>query len=464
MLKRVVIIGAGLAGSLLCNELVKGFDVFLLERGDRDKIEIPQVNFINKKLAEVPTFCYGGGGTTNLWHNGLIPIKTNDIIGPVFLEVLDDCRKFIDQAASALFFNDKSFQVEYENLILEINALSDKFSAFPHGIDCLIYPKKFQKLTIDPKVKAFYNVTDLDFVFDGRGVRTVRYKSGCQMYSATGDVVIVCAGALSTPEVLSKMMAASDLTNDSAGFGFIDHPTGFVGKVKFKKGVSDVFKKLSAYDKSHYVSRNAVRLKSSCGRYKACAFFRPAMTMSNNLAIYKYKSLLGASSGMDRFKAVLSPRLFHPDIMAEAFEHLFFLPIPGRTFNVLFVGEQKQGPNRVFWKGNGLHVDWSISEKELDIYRQMLSGLKDMLTDLAEEINIETNISDEWLWSMAHHSGTVSMGDTDDALVDRDLRLRPFDNVFVCDGSVIQEHSYANTGLAIAQLAFRLAKHIRDKF
>ncbi len=56
------------------------------------------------------------------------------------------------------------------------------------------------------------------------------------------------------------------------------------------------------------------------------------------------------------------------------------------------------------------------------------------------------------------------MGDTEDALVDTNLKLRHFDNVFVCDGSVIQEHSYANTGLTIAQLAFRLAKHIRDTF
>lgn len=462
--KRIVVIGAGLAGSLLCNEVVKRFDVILLERGARDKIEIPALNFVNRELAEVPTFCYGGGGTTNLWHNGLIPINFSDIANPIFRDVLTESERFIDQAASALFFKDKSFRAEYEKLILEINALADKLSVFPQGIDCLIYPKKFQKLTIDPRVNAFYNVSDLDFVFDGGNIWKINYRTGHQPQSIAADVVILCAGALGTPGLLNRMMAAANQTNDNVGSGFIDHPTGFVGKVKFKKSISHVFKKLSAYDKGDYVSRNAVRLKSPCGRYTGCAFFRPAMTMSNNLAIYKYKSLLGASSGMYRFRAAFSPKLFHPDIMAEVFEHLFGLPIPGRTYNILFVGEQKRGANRVFYKGQDLYVDWSISQQELNIYRLMLAGLKDMLKDLAEEINIETNISDDWLWSMAHHSGTVSMGDTDDDLVDRDLKLRYCNNVFVCDGSVIQEHSYANTGLTIGQLAFRLAKRIRDAY
>jgi choline dehydrogenase-like flavoprotein len=54
------------------------------------------------------------------------------------------------------------------------------------------------------------------------------------------------------------------------------------------------------------------------------------------------------------------------------------------------------------------------------------------------------------------------MGDTEDDLIDRDLKLKFCDNVYVCDGSVIQEHSYANTGLAIGQLAFRLVKRISD--
>jgi hypothetical protein len=461
---KVVIIGAGLAGSLLCNELAKRFDVTILERGARSKIEIPEITFISKKLAEVPTFCYGGGGTTYLWHNGLIPIDDRDISNPAFRDVLTDCQPFLDQAASSLFFKNGPFQAEYEKLVAQINSIPEKLSVFPHGIDCLIYPKRFKKLAVDSTVISFYQVKDIAFSGDSNHIGAITFRTGRTTHSIDADVVVVSAGALGTPRVVGKILASIGLAYNNVGIGFIDHPTGFVGKVRFRKGIANVIRKLSTYDKGGYISRNAIRLKSPCGRYTACVFFRPAMTMVNNLAIYKYKSLLGASSGILRLKNAISYKIFHPDIIAEIFEHLFGVSIPGRTFNILFVGEQKRGENRVFYKGEDLHVDWSISEQELKLYREMLSELKAMLEGLAEEINIQTDITDDWLWSIAHHSGTVSMGDTDDALVDRDLRLKPFDNVFVCDGSVIQEHSYANTGLTIGQLAFRLAKHIRDTF
>ena len=42
MKKKVVVIGSGLAGTLICNELVKGSDVTLLEIGDKEVIEYPK--------------------------------------------------------------------------------------------------------------------------------------------------------------------------------------------------------------------------------------------------------------------------------------------------------------------------------------------------------------------------------------------------------------------------------------
>ncbi|BBO67255.1 hypothetical protein DSCA_11850 [Desulfosarcina alkanivorans] len=83
-----------------------------------------------------------------------------------------------------------------------------------------------------------------------------------------------------------------------------------------------------------------------------------------------------------------------------------------------------------------------------------------MLKPIAEEIVIQMPITEDWLWSAAHHSGTISMGDPPEGLVDKNLKLHGCDNVSVCDGSVIQEHSYANTGLTIGSLAMRLAQRI----
>jgi hypothetical protein len=460
--KKIVVIGGGLAGSLICNELVGHADVILLEVGSKNSIQYPRISFNKKKLAEVHTFCFGGGGTTNLWHNGLIPINKGDITGTEFAEVLADAQLFVDDAASALFFNKESYSLVYERLVSEMTDLAKKIGFFSDGVDCLIYPKKFKKLVVDSNVNDFYSVDKIGFVFDGSRIKTVNYTIASKEYSFDADVVIVAAGAMGSPKILREIILAAGQRFDSLGTGFIDHPMGFIGKVRFKREVAEFVRQFSLVDKGDYISRNAIRLRSACGQYTCCAFFRPALTMDNRLSVYKYKSLLGASTGLARLRNAFSWKIFHPDIIVEIFSHLFGINIPSRIYNIQFVAEQKRGNNRVYYEGDELTVDWSISADELAIYRSLLKKLNDLLLNVAEQVNIETHITEDWLWSTAHHSCTTSLGSASEDIVDKDLKLNFCDNVFVCDGSVIQEHSYANTGLTIGQLALRLARRVLD--
>jgi len=462
MRKKIVVIGAGLAGSLLCNELVQHADVTLLEIGRENSIKYPKIAFDRKKLAEVATFCFGGGGTTNLWHNGLIPLNQGDMVGRDFAEVVADAQPFTDAAASALFFKKESYSEAYASLVSEISGVAKRIGMAADGFDCLVYPKKFERLQVDSRVNDLYSVTNIGFSADGGRITTVTCSADGKRYAVDADAVIVAAGAMGSPKIIKELLTASGNSSDGLGIGFIDHPMGFVGKVRFNRVVAGLVRQLSIYDKGDYVSRNAIRLRSACGRYTCCAFFRPAITMDNRLAVYKYKSLLGASSGLARIRNGFSFKMFHPDIVAEIVAHLFGITIPSRTFNILFIAEQKRGGNRVYYDGDDLRVDWSISSDELAVYRALLKKLEGVLRPVAEEVNLVTDITEDWLWSAAHHSCTVSLGNGPKDLVDRDLKLKMLDNVFVCDGSIIQEHSYANTGLAIGQLALRLARRVLD--
>jgi choline dehydrogenase-like flavoprotein len=91
----------------------------------------------------------------------------------------------------------------------------------------------------------------------------------------------------------------------------------------------------------------------------------------------------------------------------------------------------------------------------------MIKEFENNIINIAERININNEINPDWLWSAAHQTGTVSMGKNDDGEVDESLRLKGTNNVYVCDGSVIQESSYANIGLSIAQLAEYLSDNIK---
>jgi hypothetical protein len=459
--KNIVVIGGGLAGSLICNELVNDFNVTLLELGFKDTFQYPQISFLNKSFGAVKTFCIGGGGTTNLWHNGLIPISPADIHSDEFKEVLSEAKRYTDYAASNLYFCKNSYSTEYDAALSDMLVVAGEIGIFTDGIDCLLYPKKYERLKVNSNVEDFYNVSGIEFVIGNTRTKTVRYSIGTKHYSINSDIVIICAGTLGSPYLVEKVLSAAGHSSEKSGMGLADHPIGFVGKVKVRKSASDPFQKLSILDRGDYICRTAVRIKSECGRYTCCAFFRPALTMQNMLSIYKYKSLLGASKGIDRVKNAFSLKLFHPDILAEIYSHLFGANIPSRIYNILMIFEQKRGNSSVSCDGSNIQVDWRITEEELCVYNSILKKLKEMLLSISEELIIQMPITEEWLWSAAHHSGTIPLGSLPEGLIDKDLKLNRLDNVFVCDGSVIQEHSYANTGLTIGQLAMRLAEKVR---
>ena len=462
--KHCTIIGSGIAGSVLSRRLADRFDLTVLEAGPRSGIRYPNFVTTARKLADINTFCHASGGGTNLWHNGLVPLRPGDVLSPEFAAALEDAHTFTDQTANILHFSPGSFATEFDHLSKEVEDLGGQIGSFDDGIDCLVYPKSVSPLPVPQFVTGYFDVDSLEFRASNKSISGVSFRSDGSSFSIETDMVVISAGSFGTPRVLNRVFESLEEENSGIGHGLIDHPMGFVGKYRFPPLVAKAVGKFALLDKAGYESRNMIRLRSDCGNYTGCAFFRPVLTSGNSLKVYKYKSLLGASIGRKRLRNAVSPLIVHPDIVSEIVSHLSGLQIPTRTYSVLFVGEQRRGRNRVFDKEGTLHVDWTISAEELQIYSGMIKKLHSMLSDSAEESDVCFDPTGEWLWSAAHHSGTTSMGSNPTDIVDRNLRVRCSDNVFVCDASVIQEHSYANTGLTIGQFSSRLAAYLSDTY
>lgn len=65
------------------------------------------------------------------------------------------------------------------------------------------------------------------------------------------------------------------------------------------------------------------------------------------------------------------------------------------------------------------------------------------------------------LGGVAHEVGTMRMADNGTGVVDADLRVLGYDNLYVCDNSVLPSSPAANPTLTLAALAIRLAEHLR---
>jgi choline dehydrogenase-like flavoprotein len=66
------------------------------------------------------------------------------------------------------------------------------------------------------------------------------------------------------------------------------------------------------------------------------------------------------------------------------------------------------------------------------------------------------------LGGVAHEVGTMRMAADGSGVVDADLRVLSYSNLFVCDNSVFPSSPAANPSLTLVALALRLAEHLKN--
>ena len=429
-MKRVVIVGAGLAGAMLSRVLHASdkCEVTVIDKGPVDSYLLDKKS--KNKLAQVSTYCFGNGGTTNLWHNGLILPSDNSTKGFSLLE-------YVNQAAKILGYNGEK---EFDKFVKEIRSSFSNLHT-----DVLFYPESRMKIVAEYN-ECYFNSDVVDISINGGVVDSIKIKTKSGSTNVSGDVFIFSCGGLGTPRLLKKLNLLQ------SGMSFIDHPMGFVGKVQIKRNFLELFSSLV----SRKVSGGEVKTAIVCdiGGLRSALYFRPAFLNSNNKSIVKYKSLLGASSGVELINNLFDKRIFHPDIISEVAYKLFGLHFRRSVLSLMLVCEQIKTNNLLSMD----RAELRISSEEINIYRQHICYYNKLLAGYCQSMDIEESLSEADLWSAAHYSGGDCLSDVVDA---DSLKYVDLDNLYVCDGSVLSSHSYTNTGLEIVARALKLAESIK---
>jgi len=98
--------------------------------------------------------------------------------------------------------------------------------------------------------------------------------------------------------------------------------------------------------------------------------------------------------------------------------------------------------------------------------KRYLDSIQNIQLEIGQALPRETSFqpyqpSDISFISGAHYSGTCRMGSVPSiSVVDADLKAHGFQNLYICDASVIGNIGNANLFLTIALFAIRLAKHL----
>jgi choline dehydrogenase-like flavoprotein len=443
---RIVIIGAGLAGSLLASRLAARHRVIVIEPS---RASTPLRVFDRGRLAVLdPHTAMGLGGTTSLWHNGLIELEAGDYAAWPFGR--DALAPHIANAHVAL---SGSGVERVRDIAAELRSgLTAAGVPADHLGSPMFYPARRRNVwhaeNIGTRgVEVIIARVERLALDDGGRVRGVALHGDTE--PVTGDIFILAAGGLGSPAILQA--SGADAFKNAGRFYF-DHPVGFVGEVTLR---ADLNRLWNRFDKA---LQGSVRLPLTVAmpQQKFAFYLRPAGPTA-----LKAKSVLS-----DLRNNPYDPRnylrlLMRTNDIVEALSLRAGINVPTRRFVLYMSAEQLPQEERAIAGTPGAVTrDWRLDD---DFLRTTRAAIDRLLGDLAP-INARSTVFDDWAESLetaAHHCGTCRMAATaETGVCDKDGRVFGTENLFVCDGSAIPAAGYANTGLTIGALALRLAENI----
>ncbi len=449
MKKRVVVVGAGLCGSVISALLRDQFHVTVVEQGKKKKPLFDDVDCATGELNTSINRAEGLGGTTNYWHNALIELDDKDL-----RKAGIEPRGFAPYYQKAWDFFLSKGELDDCNRARDANAAS--LAGGRSTIAHMVLPQT--RHNVWTLANAKHRGAKIDVVY-GHATRIV--DGGVEINGDRGterldaDVVVACGGGLGTPVLL-----ATSLGHETGLVpGYHDHPMAYVAKVRLRP--DSQLKKVSSTATMSADVRAGLVYESE--DLKTVVYLRPAVDMR-----------LGSISGPARYilsdlrNNPFSPKkimmlLGNLEAVREAVLFKTRLGFRGDYYSVLILGEQTPLPTRgvTMAKGKRPSLDWRVTPDELRSYE---ASLNQFFGEFADDI-IERKVIPTPSWEFrnaAHHSGTATSfvpapGDTSREF----FGVTGLPNTYVCDGSLLRAAGIANSGLTLVALSYRLAELLR---
>lgn len=481
--KKICILGSGLAGGTLAIELSNCYEsVLLVEAGDFSKSDKTAGTKFSPSMFGLPkTRHIGVGGTSRLWHGVLgvldeIDFSAREVLGsPGWPIALQDLKPYYKQAEILLGIKNYSLiddqrlhhlvGVYRNDLDLDFSRIDNKI--FRQRDPCFDFSKVLSK-AFKNNIKILCNHTALEFKYSKGEVTSLICGTEDGTVAISADIFILACGALESPRILLN----SGISNHNIGKNLMDHPMGNVCQVRFSPPIfapiySDMRLSIGQKVKSGIVLKKSEQKR--LGLLNNNLYFRPSFTpgLSNKSDILKNKLLL-IKSGKLKFNDYFE-LLINVPVILQILIYKLSLKVKFKYAEVFVVSEQTPSETNKISLGDDVDqwgyrfadVNWSYSDEEhkalLDWYVEIEK------TFPSRKISRVTALADKDLFtSAAHHLGTCRMGiNAKDSVVDKNLKVHNFDNLYICDGSVFPSGGNVNPGLTIVALALKLVDYLR---
>lgn len=497
-----VIVGTGPSAFFLTKTLLfnkPSAQITVLEAG-KDLIN-PNHHLSNKKSSVQdfklkPTINIGYGGTSQLWHNVLAPLDSEDFKYKPWINLSgwpinkDNLVPHYKKVSSFFGFNYSIFDKpnDYIDYDAEISKINYDKSVFNHKV--LIHPRKYLRTNKNfdelnkkySSLRIIKGAVALKFELKGKENCLSYYDSNDKSYKyAFSKKFILSAGALNNPDILFNSNHIYEHI-PYLGKCLMDHPMGNFYQFRYQKPVSAKiyqsyrFKKGFAIKTALTLNKN---IRKNLGMANSVFYLQPSFSEGFNNETEQLK--LKLLTVREKIKNLKLP---HNELIALAKNFNMAAQIiqyktgflsKHHITDCMFVTEQIPSEkssvkvtNEINKYGNKKTIiDWCISEKDIDevhkIYKYVLNNL--MSFNNAKPTYNPLNYS--WrdrLSSAAHHLGTVRMANNSNSgCVDSNLKVFGTENIYVCDGSVFSTAGNANPTFTCMALASRLGDHLNGQ-
>lgn len=482
----VTIVGAGAAGILLALKLTeKGKKVLLIESGHFKEDDKRQVlNEVTQTGKFLSSSVWGRkravGGTTIAWGGQSLPFSEFDF----------EKKDWVNASGWPVSYSEVSKYYKEANAFMGIDTMnydSEICRLLNHkkpGFDPTEISYHFSKWAPQPDFRKMYDerlksdVTVLyNAVLTGIKVSNGKVESVVvQNYNSSASDIKVSSLILATGTIEAvRTLLLNDIGTQSGLLGkyFMEHPCINVAEVtapdqyKLQKQFNTHIKNKRKYSirlsLSVDVQKKLKLLNASGGImfYYPDDVMDPYVEVRNAILKKRVTSAMGIMSNLSAYMLSAKAYFLHQLIYKHNAKGKLVLMLEQEPLEDSCITLGTDTDSFGLKKAN---IHWSVSRKTWDTAVYMSEIIRDEFSRLSlgkiELHDYVSALNDEWvhhLTDVNHHMGGTRMSDSPETgVVDTDLRVWGYDNLYICSCSVFPTVSHSNPTLTMLALALRL--------
>ena len=510
------IIGSGVAGTVLANELARNLpkkSIAVLESGDwslenEHNRTIKKCNTKNFPLKE-DSRELAIGGTSNTWGG----LNTH------FLPIEIEQRPFLEKSEWPIpyseleeYYKKASEKYKFDDTLGKDEKIRNSFAPFSKRLFKARLPaNNFKDFCSAEKFDLIYNAHAIGFGQKDSRVEYVRISNVATEVVSTvrADYFILASGCLETVKLLLNSLKRNEIILDKEekfiGHYFMNHPKGQFGLLELYEDTLDMENYVGGVDDgvvSYYGLSLAPEKQMDYGLLNSYIRFSPRVPWAGDPLVTRLILFLRSSKAFlkgviqsnrnKRIELLDFAETGDPDALSlTRKEGNIFRSLSNIAKYIFYRSLNKKPTTKEYYIHNYLEmepcysnsiylshatdelgqydviVDYSLSRRDYKSIKTLHQDLKEFVST-SQIGKVWSNIEGCQEWPIktdaSHHLGGAVMGfSSEDSVTDANLKVHSLSNLFIVGGAVFPTSGSGNPTWTIAALALRLAKHLEEK-